>query len=63
MDILGQQSREGYDLVIAVQLEGRTYVEIAEETGKSPDAIRMKVNRAQVELAKIYKALEETDKR
>ena len=63
MDILGQQSREGHDLVIAVQLEGRTFVELAEETGKSPDAIRMQVNRAQVELAKIYKALEETDKR
>ena len=59
MDLLGQQSQEYRDLVIAVQLEGQTYAEIAEEIGKSPDAIRMQTKRAQAELAKIYKTLDE----
>ena len=53
MDLLGQQSQEYHDLVIAVQLEGQTYAEISEELGKSPDAIRMKVNRAIAALTKI----------
>lgn len=59
MDLLGQQSEEYRDLIIAVQIEGQTYVEIAEELGKSPDAIRMQTKRAQVELAKIYVTLDE----
>ena len=59
MDLLGQQSEEYCELIIAVQIEGRTYAEIAEEVGKSPDAIRMQARRAQVELAKIYRTLDE----
>jgi RNA polymerase sigma factor (sigma-70 family) len=59
MDLLGEQSEEYRELVIAVQLEGRTYVELAADLGKSADAIRMQCNRAQAELAKIYKTLED----
>ena len=58
MDLLGQRSEEYQELIIAVQLEGRTYSEISEETGKSPDAIRMQAKRAQIELAEIYRAIE-----
>jgi len=61
MDLLGQRSEEYQELIIAVQLEGRTYSEISEETGKSPDAIRMQAKRAQIELAKIYRAIENGD--
>ena len=59
MDLLGEQSLEYRDLIIAVQIEGRTYAEVAEELGKSPDAIRMQAKRAQAELAKIYRILDE----
>ena len=59
MDLLGQQSHEYRDLIIAIQIEGQTYAEIAEELGKSPDAIRMQAKRAQVELAKIYRTLDD----
>jgi RNA polymerase sigma-70 factor (subfamily 1) len=59
MDLLGEQSQEYRDLIIAVQIEGQTYAEIAEELGKSPDAIRMQTKRAQAELAKIYRSLDE----
>jgi RNA polymerase sigma factor (sigma-70 family) len=59
MDLLGEQSEEYQELIIAVKLEGRTYVELAEDLGKSADAIRIQCNRAQTELAKIYKALED----
>jgi RNA polymerase sigma-70 factor (subfamily 1) len=59
MDLLGEQSLEYRDLIIALQIEGRTYAEVAEELGKSPDAIRMQSKRAQAELAKIYKALDQ----
>ena len=58
MDLLGQQSQEYHDLVIAVHLEGQTYAEISEELGKSPDAIRMKVNRAIAALTKILSAFD-----
>jgi len=59
MDLLGEQSQEYRDLIIAVQIEGQTYVELAEELGKSPAAIRMQTQRAQAELAKIYRTLDE----
>ena len=58
MDLLGEQSQEYRDLIIAVQIEGQTYVELAEELGKSPAAIRMQTQRAQAELAKVYKSLD-----
>ena len=32
--------------MIAVKLEGRTYQELADETGKTSDAVRMQANRA-----------------
>ena len=59
MDLLGEQSPEYRDLIIAVQIEGQTYAEIAEELGKSSDAIRMQAKRSQAELAKIYRTLDE----
>ena len=52
MDRLGEENEEYRDLIVAVKIEGRTYGEIAEETGVSPDAVRMKVNRAMAVLAR-----------
>jgi DNA-directed RNA polymerase specialized sigma24 family protein len=45
---------------VAVELEGRTYGELAEEGtfGTTPDAIRMKLNRALARLARLYHELE-----
>src|SRR5438105_2825348 len=51
MDQLPEDSRE---LVVAVKIEGRTYDEIAQALGKSPDAVRMQVKRALVALANAF---------
>lgn len=60
MDRLGEESPEYRDLVVAAKIEGQTYGELAEEGrfGKTPDAIRMKVKRAERRLAAIYHELE-----
>jgi RNA polymerase sigma-70 factor (subfamily 1) len=58
MDRLAKRSKEYRELIIKVKLEGRTYGEIAAETGMTPDAVRMRVNRAEAALAKIYKDLD-----
>jgi len=55
MDQLPEESRE---LIVAVKIEGRTYHEIAQGSGKSPDAVRMQVNRALLALTKAFRALE-----
>ena len=59
MDRLAEKSTEYRDLVVAVKIEGRTYREIAEETGTSEDAVRMRLKRAMVALANIYRDLAE----
>ena len=61
MDRLSPDHRE---LLVAVKLEGRTYVELAHEGkyGKTEDAIRMKVKRAQTRLAQIFQELEGGDR-
>jgi DNA-directed RNA polymerase specialized sigma24 family protein len=46
---------------MAVKLDGKSYVEIAAEVGKTPDAIRMRVNRALEALTRIFKELEAGD--
>ena len=58
MDRLAEQSKDYRELVVAVLLEGRTYGEIAEEEGSTPDAVRMRVGRAKVALARILRDLE-----
>jgi RNA polymerase sigma-70 factor, ECF subfamily len=59
MDRLPEESRE---LIVAVKIEGRTYQEIAQASGKSPDAVRMQVNRAMLALTKAFRVLEEESK-
>jgi RNA polymerase sigma-70 factor (ECF subfamily) len=54
MDQLPQESRE---LIVAVKIEGQTYQEIADALGKSPDAVRMQVNRAIAALTKAFQEL------
>ena len=54
MDTLSDDERE---LLVAVKLEGRTYAEIAQETSKSPDAVRMRANRAMVALTQAFQRL------
>lgn len=58
MDRLGAESDEYRELIVAVKLEGRSYAELADERGATPDAIRMKVQRAQAALTRIYKQLD-----
>lgn len=60
MDQLPEESRE---LIIAVKIEGRNYQEIAQACGKTPDAVRMQVNRALQALTKTFRVLEEEGKR
>ena len=55
MDQLPEESRE---LIVAVKIEGRTYDEIAQAMGKSPDAVRMQVKRALIALANAFHVLE-----
>jgi RNA polymerase sigma-70 factor, ECF subfamily len=54
-DQLPEESRE---LIVAVKIEGRTYDEIAQASGKSPDAVRMQVKRALLALTNAFRALE-----
>ncbi len=58
MDQLGQQSEESRELIVQTKIEGRTYQEIADEDGSTPDAVRMRANRASCKLSIIYKDLE-----
>lgn len=51
LDQLPDDTRE---LLVAVKIEGRTYTELASETNKSPDAVRMQVTRAMEQLAKAF---------
>ena len=55
LDRLPAETRE---LIIAVKLEGRTYQELADETGKTSDAVRMQVNRAMDALGGVFRELE-----
>jgi len=52
MDRLPEEQRE---LIVAVKIEGRTYRELAEETGGTEDAVRMRVKRALLALTRTYK--------
>ena len=61
MDILGENNPEYRAVIIAAKLEGMSYVEIAEEVEKSPDAVRMQLNRAMMELTKIFRGFEQDD--
>jgi RNA polymerase sigma-70 factor (subfamily 1) len=54
MDRLAKDSEEDRDLIFAVKLEGKTYAEIAEEKGRSTDAVRMAVKRATLRLTRIF---------
>ena len=58
MDRLGAESEDYRDLIVAVKIEGRTYREIAEDTGSTEDAVRMRVKRAMLALTRIYKDLD-----
>jgi RNA polymerase sigma factor (sigma-70 family) len=55
MDRLPEEQRE---MIVAVKIEGRSYDEIARAIGKSPDAVRMQVNRAMRALASAFRELE-----
>jgi RNA polymerase sigma-70 factor (ECF subfamily) len=55
MDQLPEESRE---LIVAVKIEGRTYDEVAQDLGKSPDAVRMQVKRALLALTNAFRLLE-----
>jgi len=52
---LDQLPADVRELIIAVKLQSRTYQELADETGRSPDAVRMQVNRAMDSLTAAYR--------
>lgn len=56
MDRLEPEQRK---LVVAVELEGHSYAELAQEGrfGTTPDAVRMRANRARARLATVYREL------
>lgn len=58
MDLLPEESRE---LIVAAKIEGRSYEEIAQEFGKSSDAVRMQLKRALLALAKAFRDLDGED--
>ena len=58
MDQLGESNPEYRDLIVTAKLEGMSYAEIADESEKSADAVRMQLRRAMVELTKIFRDLE-----
>lgn len=53
----GQRGEEYRNLIIAVELEEQSYQELAEEYGKSVDAIRMNVARAKAALTEAFQEL------
>ncbi len=55
MNRLPEESR---NVIVAVKIEGRTYDEIAKTLGKTPDAVRMQVNRDLRALQNTLSALE-----
>lgn len=57
LDLLGEESDEQRDLIVAVKLEGLSCAELAVEQGVSTDSIRMKVARAESKLAIIFRRL------
>lgn len=58
LDRLAARSADYRELIVAVQYEGQTFVELAAERGTTPDAIRMRFNRAMAALTRIYQQLE-----
>ena len=58
MDRLGEQSEDYRELIVAAEIEGRSHKEIAEDTGSTLDAVRMKLTRAKTALAKVFRDLE-----
>jgi len=57
MDRLLVDNPEYHELIVRTQIEEQSYVEIAQETGQTPDAVRMKANRAQEALARHFSKL------
>ena len=57
LDLLAAKSADYRELVVAVQYEGQTFVELAADRGTTPDAVRMRFNRAMAALTKIYQDL------
>lgn len=58
LDELQELYPDYHEITIQTKLERRTYVEIGQELGKSPDSIRMKARRAERQLAKIFTRLD-----
>ena len=58
MERLADESAEYRDLIIAVKIEGQSYAEIAEESGTTPDAVRMKAKRAVLAITRIYQEMD-----
>ena len=60
MDLLGEEDPSQREILIALQLEGRSYAELSEELAISVDAVRMRKRRAMETLVRIFQQLEHT---
>jgi RNA polymerase sigma factor (sigma-70 family) len=65
MDLLpekyGTRGEDYRDLIVAVELEQRSYRELSEEYGKSPDAIRVQFTRAKAALTRVFQELSDDE--
>jgi RNA polymerase sigma factor (sigma-70 family) len=57
LDALREESPEYWELVVAINLEGRSFAEIAAERGITPDAVKQKSYRAKAALVRIFEGL------
>ncbi|MEX0641188.1 MAG: sigma-70 family RNA polymerase sigma factor [Pirellulales bacterium] len=58
LDALREENQEYWELVLAVNVEGRSFVEIAANHGSTADAVKQRSYRAKRALVRIYEGLE-----
>jgi RNA polymerase sigma-70 factor (ECF subfamily) len=62
-EAIAQLPDECRELIIATKLEGRSYKEIADDMGKTADAVRMQVSRAMIALGKVFRQTAEDERK
>lgn len=63
MDALKQENLEYWQLVLQVDVEGRSFADIAHQCGSTPDAVKQKSYRAKRALALIFGRLKDASSR
>ncbi len=57
MDLLREDNADYWELIVAIELEGGTYRDVADKVGQTSEAVRKRFERAKIRLAEIYKRL------